>query len=240
LTQHEPWPFRWFPCRRGFAKWDFVRPTAIPLSCAEATHAEGAADEVRWARGASAPGWRTARRQLQRFVRRREHIHSTCTCASYASPEGPPLWCGRCSGTALARFSAAPATGGKFEAASGQLITEQSNYRSARLREGPCLFAISHLRAAGAAAATHLQFTENGVDPTFFSLSANIPDRLTALALSCTAKARVLASSGAAAAAHTAGQQRVICSRRDTALVLFGRGASAPDRSRAVPASATS
>jgi hypothetical protein len=33
-------------------------------------------------------------------------------CASYASPEGPPPWCGRCFGTALARFSAAPATGG--------------------------------------------------------------------------------------------------------------------------------
>jgi hypothetical protein len=96
-------------------------------------------------------------------------------CASYASPEGPLLWCGRCSGTALARFSAAPATGGKFAAAGGQLITEQSNYRTARLRGGPYFFAISHLRAAGAAAATHLQFTERGVDPTFFSLSANIP-----------------------------------------------------------------
>jgi hypothetical protein len=50
---------------------------------------------------------------------------------------------------------------------------------------------------------------------------------LTALALSCTAKASVLASSGAAAAAHTAGQQRVICSRRVTAAVLFGLGGSA-------------
>jgi hypothetical protein len=50
---------------------------------------------------------------------------------------------------------------------------------------------------------------------------------LTALALSCTAKAHVFASSGAAAAAHTAGQQRKICSRRDTALVLFGPGGSA-------------
>jgi hypothetical protein len=50
---------------------------------------------------------------------------------------------------------------------------------------------------------------------------------LTALALSCTARAYVIASSGAAAAAHSAGQQRVICSRRDTALVLFGPGGSA-------------
>ena len=64
--------------------------------------------------------------------------------------------------------------------------------------------------------------------------------RLTPWALSCTAKAFVFTPRGAAAAAHTAGQQRVICSRRDTALVLFGPGASAPDRSRAVPASATS
>jgi hypothetical protein len=51
--------------------------------------------------------------------------------------------------------------------------------------------------------------------------------RLTALALSCTARAHVLVSSGAAAAAHTAGQQRKICSRRDTAAVLFGPGGSA-------------
>ena len=49
----------------------------------------------------------------------------------------------------------------------------------------------------------------------------------TALTLSCTARSRVLASSGAAAAAHTAGKQREICSRRDTALVLFGSGGSA-------------
>ena len=56
--------------------------------------------------------------------------------------------------------------------------------------------------------------------------------RLTAWALSCTARAHVFASSGAAVAAHTAGQQRENCNRRDTALVLFGRGASAPDRSR--------
>jgi hypothetical protein len=133
-------------------------------------------------------------------------------CASYAAPQGPPLWCGRCSGTALARFSAAPATGGKFAAASGQFITEQSNYRTARLRETPCLFAISHLRAAGAAAATHLQFTEHGVDPTFFSLSANIPDRLTAMPLSC------------AEATHAEGAaDEVRCAR----------GASAPGRQTA-------
>jgi hypothetical protein len=110
-------------------------------------------------------------------------------CASYASPEGPPLWCGRCSGAALARFSAAPATGRTFEAASGQLITEQSNHRTARLRGSPHLFAISHLRAAGAAAATHFQVTEHGVDPTFLSLSRVIPDRLTSFKLSCAAGA---------------------------------------------------
>jgi hypothetical protein len=45
---------------------------------------------------------------------------------------------------------------------------------------------------------------------------------------------------GAAAAAHTAGQQRVTCGRRDTVLVLFGPGASAPDRSRAATGSAMS
>jgi hypothetical protein len=63
---------------------------------------------------------------------------------------------------------------------------------------------------------------------------------LTALTLSCTAEAFAPEPRGAAAAAHTAGQQRVICSRRDTALVLFGPGASAPDRSRAVTGSAWS
>jgi hypothetical protein len=51
--------------------------------------------------------------------------------------------------------------------------------------------------------------------------------RLTALTLSCTAEAYVPRPRGAAAAAHTAEQQRVICSRRDTALVLFGPGGSA-------------
>src|SRR5688500_4305153 len=64
--------------------------------------------------------------------------------------------------------------------------------------------------------------------------------RLTALSLTCAARARVAMPRGAAAAAHTAGQQRVICSRRDTVLVLFGRGASAPDRSRAATGSAMS
>ena len=48
--------------------------TAWPLSCAEATRAEGAADEVRCARGASAPGRQRARRRLQRLVRRRIEI----------------------------------------------------------------------------------------------------------------------------------------------------------------------
>jgi hypothetical protein len=55
-----------------------------------------------------------------------------------------------------------------------------------------------------------------------------ITDGLTALELSCTARAFVSTRSGAAAAAHPGrGRQRVICSRRDTALVLFGRGGSA-------------
>jgi hypothetical protein len=54
--------------------WLFVRPTAYTLSCAEATHAEGAADEVRCARGASAPGRRMARCQLHRTLRERELI----------------------------------------------------------------------------------------------------------------------------------------------------------------------
>src|SRR5688500_16745830 len=66
------------------------------------------------------------------------------------------------------------------------------------------------------------------------------PVGLTAWALSCTAKAYVPTPCGAAVATHTAGQQRVICNCRDAAQVLFGPGASAPDRRRAVPASATS
>ncbi len=66
------------------------------------------------------------------------------------------------------------------------------------------------------------------------------PVRRTALSLTCAAKAHVPKPRGAAAAAHTAGQQRTICSRRDTALVLFGPGASAPDRSRAATGSAMS
>ncbi len=45
---------------------------------------------------------------------------------------------------------------------------------------------------------------------------------------------------GAAVAAHTAGQQRVICNCRDASMVLFGRGASAPDGSRAATGSAMS
>src|SRR5688500_2398055 len=55
--------------------------------------------------------------------------------------------------------------------------------------------------------------------------------RRTAMPLSCAAEAHVVKPRGAAAAAHTAGRQRVICSRRDTALVLFSRGASESDRS---------
>ena len=51
-------------------KRNSVRLTDLPLSCAVATYAEGAADEARCARGASAPGQPTARRQLQRQVGR--------------------------------------------------------------------------------------------------------------------------------------------------------------------------
>src|SRR5688572_7878891 len=64
--------------------------------------------------------------------------------------------------------------------------------------------------------------------------------RLTALSLTCAAKAHVSKPCGAAAAAHAAGRQRVICSRRDTTTLVFGRGASAPDRSRAATGSAMS
>jgi hypothetical protein len=35
---------------------DLVGLTPLPLTCREPPFAEGAADEVRWARGASAPG----------------------------------------------------------------------------------------------------------------------------------------------------------------------------------------
>ena len=44
----------------------------------------------------------------------------------------------------------------------------------------------------------------------------------------------------AAAAVRVSIRADAICSRRDAAQVLFGRGASAPDRSRAVTASAWS
>jgi hypothetical protein len=57
-------------CRFNLPRRHSARLTAHTLSCAVATHAEGAADEVRCARGASAPGRRTARCQLQREVRR--------------------------------------------------------------------------------------------------------------------------------------------------------------------------
>src|SRR5690242_10929738 len=50
---------------------------------------------------------------------------------------------------------------------------------------------------------------------------------------------RAFETSGAAAAAAPVSiRAEAVCSRRDTARVLFGRGASAPDRSRAVTASA--
>jgi hypothetical protein len=189
-----------------------VRPTAIPLSCAEATHAEGAADEVRCARGASAPGWRTARRQLQRFVRRRAHSFHL-----RRAPRTPRL--------KDHRFGAAGAPAPRLRASRPhqrlaessrppvvKLITEQSKHRSARLREGPCLLAISHLRAAGEAAATHLQFTAHGVDPTFLSRSRIHSGPPNVLSLSC------------AEATHAEGAaDEVRCAR----------GASAPGQTRA-------
>src|SRR5688500_16442212 len=52
--------------------------------------------------------------------------------------------------------------------------------------------------------------------------------RLTALSLTCAAKAHVPKPRGTAVAMHTAGQQRVSCNCRDAPLVLCGRGASAP------------
>ena len=77
-------------------------------------------------------------------------------------------------------------------------------------------------------AGSHYYMTTCGSDVIISRVTlANV--RLTAMPVSCTAEAHVGMSRGAAAAAHTAGQQREICSRRDTALVLFGPGASAPD-----------
>ena len=64
----------WFLCLGTGETWYLVGLTALPLSCAEATRAEGAADEVRCARGASAPGRQRARRRLQWLVRRRIEI----------------------------------------------------------------------------------------------------------------------------------------------------------------------
>jgi hypothetical protein len=65
---------------------------------------------------------------------------------------------------------------------------------------------------------------------------------LTSLTLSCTARARVpYKTRGAAAAAvRVSIRADAICSRRDAAQILFGRAASAADRSRAVTASAWS
>jgi hypothetical protein len=66
-----------------------------------------------------------------------------------------------------------------------------------------------------------------GLNPAALSLSLYNSRPPNALSLSCTADARVFASSGAAVAAHIAGKRRVICNRRVTALVLFGPGGSA-------------
>jgi hypothetical protein len=61
------------------------------------------------------------------------------------------------------------------------------------------------------------------------------------LSLSCTAKARVFRPlrRGGCRAAYSLDAD-TLCSRRDAVTLVFGRGASAPDRSRAVPASANS
>jgi hypothetical protein len=70
-------------------------------------HAEGAADEVRWARGASAPGQTRARRRLQRRVSRRDDDHvsrrtlllfelaRTVDCTHCCWPVQPPHSCWR-------------------------------------------------------------------------------------------------------------------------------------------------
>jgi hypothetical protein len=51
---------------------------------------------------------------------------------------------------------------------------------------------------------------------------------------------REYANSGMMVAAYTAGERRVICNQHDAATLVFGPGASAPDRSRAASASAWS
>jgi hypothetical protein len=53
---------------------------------------------------------------------------------------------------------------------------------------------------------------------------------LTDLSLSCAARARVPKSRGRQVAAYTAGRQHAICNLHDAATLVFGRGASAPDR----------
>ena len=63
---------------------------------------------------------------------------------------------------------------------------------------------------------------------------------LTDLSLSCAAKARVPKSRGRQVAAYTARRKRAICTLHDAATLVFGRGASAPDRSRAAAAAARS
>ena len=55
----------------------------------------------------------------------------------------------------------------------------------------------------------------------------------TDLTLSCAARARVPKPRGALVAAYTAGQRHATCNQRDAATLVFGRGASAPGRSRA-------
>ena len=64
--------------------------------------------------------------------------------------------------------------------------------------------------------------------------------RLTDLSLSCAARARMPKPRGTLVAAYTAGQRRANCNQRDAATLGIGRGALAPDRSRAASAARAS
>ena len=63
---------------------------------------------------------------------------------------------------------------------------------------------------------------------------------LTALTLSCAAGAYVPAPLRRTGCCENARRRNAICNRCDAAMLMFGRGASAPGRSRAAPASAWS
>jgi hypothetical protein len=99
-----------------------------------------------------------------------------------------------------------------------------------------CSFSIAERQLAGTSGAAAAK-----TPPIGCGEKASTNAWLTALTLSCTARAFVFGVVARRLPRFVLfQQQRVICSRRDTALVLFGPGASAPDRSRAVPASASS